>query len=146
MTTMTIAALRTEIDTDPKGLGYATLLQASNGPEAVAAKMNEAGASGESLFKATVPVRDILAEMAWSEFTGWSAAVKAGIDQYFRGEMINTGSATLRASLAAMIPAGASKTAMIAKASRSASRAEALWGEGTQVTGAKVAEALELEV
>jgi hypothetical protein len=143
---MTLAALRAEIDNDPKSLGYAALKVQTNGPEAVAARMNEAGASvpPETLFKAYVPTEEILAEMVWSEFTGWSAAVKTGLDMYLRGARVKTGSATLRASLAAMIPAGTSKTNMIAAASRNASRAEALWGENFSVTSTDVANALAL--
>lgn len=140
----TAQQIRTEIDTDPKSLGYATLKVQSNGPEAVAARMNEAGASVETLFKAYVPTEELLAEMQWSEFTGWSAAIKAGVDQYFRGTRIKTGSATLRASLGAMLPTSTSKTNMIALASRPATRAEVLWGEFVVVNATQVADALAL--
>lgn len=140
----TVQQIRTEIDTDPKTLGYATLKAQSNGPEAVATRMNEVGASAETLFKAYTPVEDLLAELQYAEFNSWTAAQKAGVDQFFRGTRIKTGSATLRASMGAMLPTSASKTAMIALASRSASRAEALWGEGTRITDAQVADALAL--
>lgn len=140
----TAQQIRTEIDADPKSLGYATLKVQSNGPEAVAARMTEVGASAETLFRSYVPVEELLAEMQWAEFTTWSAAIKAGIDQYFRGTRVKTGSATLRTSLGAMLPTSSSKTAMVALASRSASRAEALWGEGVVVTATQVADALAL--
>jgi hypothetical protein len=141
---VTIAALRTEIDTDPKALGYATLKLQTNGPEAVAAKLNEVGASAETLFKSYVPLEDMLAEIVFSEYSGWSAAQKTNIDQFLRGLRIRTGSANMRTTLGALIPTGASRTAMVALASRSATRAEILFGEGVRVTDQQVAEALAL--
>jgi hypothetical protein len=142
----TLQQIRDEINADPKTLGYATLWAQTNGPEAVAARMNELGAANpdETLFKAYVNTEEILAEMVWTEYTAWTAAVKSGIDQYLRGTRIKTGSAALRASLAAMIPAGTSKTNMIAAASRVCSRAEFLWGEGTQISDVQVADAMAL--
>jgi len=139
---VTIPALRTEIDTDPKALGYATLRTQSNGPEAVAARMNEAGASAETLFKTYVPLEDMLAEIVFSEYSGWSAAQKTNIDQFLRGTRIKTGSANMRTTLGALIPAGASRTALVALASRSATRAEILFGEGVTVTDQQAAEAM----
>ena len=139
---VTIAALKTEIDTDPKGLGYATLRTQSNGPEAVATRLNEAGASAETLFKSYVSLEDMLAEIVFSEYSGWSAAQKTNIDQFIRGTRIKTGSANMRTTLGALIPAGASRTALVALAQRPASRAEALFGEGVAVTAQEAAEAM----
>jgi hypothetical protein len=136
--------IKTEIDTDPKTLGYAALWAQSNGAEAVALKMNEAGASVETLFKGYVPVEDMLAEIVFSEYTAWTAAQKTNIDQFLRGTRIKTGSANMRTTLAALIPVGASRTAMIAFASRPCSRAEALWGEAVSVTPTQVADAKAL--
>lgn len=141
---MMIQALRTEIDTDPKALGYATLKAQSNGPEAVAAKLNELGASAETLFKQYVQIEDFLAEVVLTEFTALSTAGKTAVDQFFRGTRIKTGSANMRTTLGALFPTGATRTALLALAQRSASRAEALWGEGVRVTDQHVAEALAL--
>lgn len=141
---MTLAALRAEIDTDPETLGYATLLAQSNGPEAVAAKLNELGASGETLFKSYVPVEDMLAEIVYTDYTALTAAAKTALDQFFRGSKVKTGSTNMRTTLAALFPVSATRTALIALASRSASRAEALWGEGTTVSAQSVAMAMEL--
>lgn len=145
MSTPTLAVLKTELTTDPKALGYATLKLQTNGPEAVAARINELNTvPADTIFKSYVPVEELLAELQWAEFTAWSAAVKTGLDQYFRGTRIKTGSATLRASLAAMLPASTSKTNMVALATKTASRAEFLWGEGTTISAQDVSLAYEL--
>jgi hypothetical protein len=145
MAAMTLAALKTEIDTDPKALGYAALWAQSNGPEAVAARLNEPNTvPADTIFKSYVSLEDMLAEIVFSEYSGWSAAQKTNIDQFLRGTRIKTGSANMRTTLAALIPVGASRTAMIAIAARPASRAEVLWGEFARVTDTNVAEAKAL--
>lgn len=140
----TLQQIRTELDTDPKGLGYTALWTQDNGPEAVAARMNEAGASSETLFRAYVPLEDFNAEIRLAEFNALNAAQKTAVDQFFRGVKIKTGSANMRTTLDGLFPAGATRTALIALASRLASRAEALWGEGVRVSAAEVADAKAL--
>jgi hypothetical protein len=49
----------------------------------------------------------------------------------------------MRATLGALFPAGVTRTAVIALASRPASRAEALWGEGAHVSDHDVSLAME---
>jgi hypothetical protein len=146
MATPTAQQIRTEIDVDSKALGYATLKVQTNGPEAVAARMNEAGASAETLFKSWVDTYELIAEIVYSEYSGWTAAQRALVDNspFFRQTRVKTGLPNLRTTLAAIIPTGASRTAMVAFASRSASRAEALWGEGVRVSATQVADALAI--
>lgn len=145
MAAMTIAALKTEIDTDPKTLGYAALRTQTNGPEAVANKLNELNTvPADTIFKSYVPLEDMLAEIVFSEYTAWTAAQKTNIDQFFRGVKMKTGSANMRTTLAGVIPVGASRTALIAMASRTASRAQVLWGEFAFVTPNDVSAAFEL--
>lgn len=141
---MTPALLAAEINTDPKGLGYTALRAQSNGPEAVANKLNELNTvPADTLFKSYVPVEDMLAEIVFTEYTAWTAAQKTNIEQLLRGAKIKTGSANMRATLAAIIPTGTSRTNMIALASRPCSRAQFLWGEFATVTQTDVAEALD---
>lgn len=144
MTVMTLALLRAEIDNDPKSLGLATLKVQTNGAQAVAAKLNEVGASAETLFKDTVPTEEALACIVLTEFNARTAVEKTAIDMFFRGAKIKSGNANLRTTMAALFPAGTTRTALIAIASRSCSRAEALWGEFHTVTDTDVAMALEL--
>lgn len=143
---MTIEALRTEIDTDPKGLGYAALRTQSNAPEALADKLNEAGASGETLFKGYTPVEDVTAAIVRADYDALGAAGKTFLNEVMlRGARLKTGDTNLRASMAGVFAAGTTTRAnLVALASRPASRAEALWGEGIKVTPTQVGQALEL--
>ena len=145
MVDMTLALLRAELDNDPKTLGYAALWAQSNGPEAVAAKLNQAGASVETLFKTRVPTDEAKACIVLAEYTALSAASKQACDFFLSGTaFILSGSTNMRATIAGLFAAGATRTALIAIASRSAARAEILWGEGFRVTDVNVADAKAL--
>jgi hypothetical protein len=142
----TLTQLRTEIDNDPKALGYAALKVLSNGPEAVANKINQAGASAETLFKSYTPIEEVLACVMASEYTALSAANKAlWTDLVVRTTRIKSGDSNMRTTIAGIFAGGTTSRAnLVAVASRAASRGEALWGEGTTVTDVNVADALAL--
>lgn len=140
----TTAALRTEIDTDPKTLGFAGLRTQSNAPEALAARLNELGASGETLFRSYLPMEDALAAIVAAEFTTLTAAQKTACDQFLRGNRIRTGDANMRSTLGGLFGVGTtSRTNLLALAQRPCSRAEALWGEGTLITDQQASEAMQ---
>jgi hypothetical protein len=138
-----LAALKTEINTDPKTLGYATLLTQTNGPEAVAAKLNEIGASAETLFKAYVPIEDVVACIVRADYDALGAVPKAFLnDVLLVGARLKSGDANLRASVVGVFGVSTTKTNLTNLASRSCTRAEALWGEGASVSPTQVADAL----
>lgn len=142
----TAQQIRTELDTDPKSLGYATLRTQSNAPEAVAAKLNQVGASAETLFKSYVAAEDVVAAIVRSEYDSLSAANKAFLnDVILSASRLKSGDANLRASITGVFAAGTtSRTNLTTLASRSATRAEALWGENTYISDVQVADALAL--
>lgn len=144
MVAMTTALLRAEIDTDPKTLGYAALRVQTNAPQALAARLNETGASAEVLFKAYVPIEDVVACIVRAEYDALSATAKTFLgDCLLKGTRLKSGDANLRASMIGVFAAGATRTALTNIASRPATRAEALWGEGANVSDQNVASALE---
>jgi cytochrome P450 len=143
MAVFTIAALRTELDTDPKGLGYAARRAQSNAPEALAARLNERGASAESVTQTYLRVEDVVAALVRAEYDALSAAGKDYLGVVLSAPQVKTGDATLRAQLGQLFGAGTTtRTNLLALATRSASRAEVLWGEGFAVTDAQAADAL----
>jgi hypothetical protein len=144
MAAPTLQQIRDETDNDPKTLGYATLKVQTDGPSAVAAKMNEVGASAETLFKAYVPMEDVLAAIVLTDYTALAAASKTALDQFTRGTRLKSGDANMRTTMAGIFPASTTRTNLINMASRSCSRAEALWGEGVTITATQVADALAL--
>jgi hypothetical protein len=150
MAAFTLTALRAELDNDPKALGYAALKLLSNAAEALANKLNEPGTvPADTLFKSYVPIEDVLAAIDWVEYRNLvqestTAPSKAAVDQFVRGTRIKSGSSNMRATMVALFPAGTTRTALTALASRAAARAEVLWGEGFAVTPTDVGNALEL--
>lgn len=143
MPSPTSAQILTEINTDPKALGYATLRTQSNGPEALAAKMNEVAASAETLTITWLATEEALAVLVGTEVTALAQANRDLLTVVTSQSRIKTGSATMRATLGGIFASGTtSRTNLVALATRSASRAEALWGEGTVVTAQAVSIAL----
>lgn len=141
----TLQQIRTEMDTDPKALGYATRRTQSNGPEQVADRMNEVGASAETLTRTWVATDEALAVLVGSEVTALAVANRELLMVIMSQSRIKTGSAAMRTTLGGIFAASTtSRTNLTNLATRSASRAEALWGEGTVVTATQVSEAMAL--
>lgn len=141
----TAQQIRTEIDTDAKSLGYATLKVQSNGPEAVAAKMNEVGASAETLTPMWTETTEILAVLVGTEILALTQANRDMLQILTTTNRLKTGSSTLRAAVAAIFGgATTSRANLVALTTKSCSRAAALWGEGVVISSAQVGEALEL--
>lgn len=139
------AALATELNTDPKGIGYPAVFANSDSlanlintrPEPIAA------ANQEQIYRAQVLSSDLLAGIVLGEFTALTVATREYCLLLFAPQYVRTGDANVRASLGAIFAAGTtSRTNLLAAAQKDASRAEALWGDGVRVTGTMVAEAL----
>jgi len=138
-----IAALKTEINSDPKALGYAALRAQSNGPQALAVRLNTLGASAETVTATYLQVEDVVAALVRAEYDALSTAAKDYLNVVLNAPRVKSGDATLRTQLGALFAAGtATRANLLALATRPASRAEALWGEGVSVTDAQAAEAI----
>jgi hypothetical protein len=131
--------LATEINTDPKALGYA-----GKSDYAISVILNTPGASAETIFKAFTETAEIVAGIVRAEYDVLTAANKAFLtDVILKAPRIKTGDANLRAGIGNIFAAGtASRTALVAAASKSATRGEVLFGEGTSIGDADVAKAL----
>jgi len=131
-------ALATEINTDPKSLGYA-----GKSDYEISVIMNTAGASAETLFRSYTPVEDIIAGIVRSEYDALATAGKTYLNEVvLKASRVKTGDATLRSQIAQLFGAGtATRTNLTNIASRAASRAEILFGEDTAITDADVARA-----
>lgn len=135
LTTADYQALKTEITSDPKALGYA-----GKSDYEVSVLMNTPGQSGETIFKSYTPVEDLVACIVRSEFDALAAAGKTYLDMVFSGAKVKTGDATLRTQMGQLFAAGTTtRTNLTAAASRAASRAEILFGENAAITDADVA-------
>lgn len=133
--------LTTELNTDPKGLGYAAI---SASPDDVAALMNTApepiaAAGQEQINRNYTPVGDLLAGIVLSEFAALTQANRDYCQMLFSSPQVKTGDTNLRNQLGAIFGAATTSRAnLLAASQKLASRAEALWGDGFRVTGQQV--------
>lgn len=132
-------ALAAEINTDPMALGYA-----GKSDYEIATILNTPGASGETLFKTYTPVEDVIACIVRAEYDALAAAGKTYLNEVvLKSAKVKTGNETLRNQIGSLFAAGtATRTALIAVASRPASRAEILFGENSYISDQDVAIAL----
>lgn len=131
--------LATEINTDPKGLGYA-----GKSDEEIAVIMNTPGASAETIFRAYTATEDIVAGIIRSEYDALSAADKTYLNEVvLKAARVKTGVTTMRTQLGTLFPNGTTtRTNLTNAASKSATRGEVLFGENTTISNADVAKAL----
>lgn len=141
--TINYTALATELNTDPKALGYKTSGVFKSDYD-ISLILNTPGASSETIFRAYTDTAEIVAGIVRSEWTALSAADKQFLTEVIlTAPKLKTGDANLRASVAGVFAAGTtSRTNLTAAASKSASRAEVLFGEGTTIGDQDVAKAL----
>lgn len=139
----TLAQLKTELQSDPKGLGYAAPIAAGD-DTAVAALVNSTYAGVGTVWRSSVPVADFLAALVWSEVstftqTQWEAfsvmliplridASQVNVRNFFAG--LFTGKTVTLQNLTA----AAKVTAP--------SRAQELWGDTAVVSVADIGYAL----
>jgi hypothetical protein len=146
--TYSMAALMTEVNTDPKGLGYASQ---SGNADSIAVLMNTspepiASASQEQIYRSRVASSDLMAGIILSEFASLTQANRDYCTMLFSAANVNTGDANIRTQMAGIFGgATTSRANLIAAAQKNASRAEALWGDGFRVTGQQVYLALHPE-
>lgn len=132
-------ALATEIQTDPKTLGYAGKEDGE-----ISVLLNTVGLSGETITKQYIALDEAVAAVVRTEYTALTNADKdAWRDLVTAAQRIKTGSANMRTTMASIFASGTTSRAnLVALATRSASRGEVLFGEGTTVTADDVARAL----
>ena len=145
--TFTQAALVTEVQNDPKQLGYANINSApelaaliNTSPEPIAAGQRE------QIYRNTTPVQDLISQIVLSEWrgAGVTQADRDFITLVFSSANVKTGDANLRTQLGNVFAAGTTTRAnLLAAAQKEASRAEALWGDGFRVTPQQAYDALQ---
>ena len=144
------ALLTAEIQNDPRGYGYAADIAGGNDVQ-LTEKLNlvrVVGTVGHPVTPITVrrgirtgiEVMNCITLAAWEALTVerrqylWSLVTPV--------EGVDLSHDTIRANLLACFPAGATRTALIAAADRTGSRAEELFGVETRLTTNDIAQAL----
>lgn len=138
---MDLAALRTEITTDPSLRGYAMPYVAGNDAE-VARLLNEPRGTYQHP-RGVVPAHAVVAAIAPGEFAALSAAERTWLTFLVSVGSVDLASAVVRGALGALFPANSTtRPRLLALATRDGSRADEL-GLGT-VSDADVARARRL--
>lgn len=132
-------ALATEINTDPKALGYSPGTKIN---KQIATIINTVGASNETVNPGTLPTWQVTAAIVDSEWTALTQAKKDLLAFYLNQGTVDTTSLNVRNGVGGVFAAGATKTALIALVNRSATRAEVLFGVNVVVLEEDVSAAL----
>lgn len=137
LTAAQLTVLATELNTDPKALGFAGKNNAQ-----CAAILNTAGASSETINPGTLPTWQVTAAIVGTEWTALSQANKDLLAFYLNQGTIDTTSANVRTAIGGMFNAGATKTALTNLVNRPATRGEILFGVNIIIAASNVGQAL----
>lgn len=135
-----LIALASEINTDPKTIGYA----GKNNIQ-VAALLNTPGigTTPGKVNNGVMPVQKLLNAIDGVELDALTTGKKMTLQIYFSSGSIDTGNQNVRDGLAAVFaPGTASRTNLQAIVDRSATRAEVLFGQGFVIDQRDVSAAL----
>ena len=136
-----IAALTTEINTDPTSLGLVAL-KASGSHAGIADALNLRRAT-ISVFRDNIESWEIAAALVKTDWDALSAGDKQLFAALLAAGRIDATSASMRTIMTSMFPGGSvTLTNLAGVASRQGSRSEQLWGTGASVSPADVSAAL----
>ena len=138
---MNYVALKAELSNDPTGLGYKTGGPGTYKDDPTMADIINLPRVGISVFRGRINTDELVACVDKTEYSALSAGDKQLFQILISCGTIDTSSATLRSMIAGIFAAGATRTAMIAAASRTGSRAEELFGIGVALTHEDMAKA-----
>lgn len=144
---LTYPALKTELQTDPRGYGYAAAI-ATGVYASVAELLNRLrdgtnGGAAISVNRGTISTQELVEAIVQSEMPA-NANQRDWLIMVTQGDRVRVDTAsTARAGLLAIFAAGtATRTNLTAASVRVGSRAEELFGIGVNVTGSDVDQAL----
>ena len=135
--------LKTELTTDPAGLGYSSHLTVAD-DQGLADILNAVQAGvAYSIFRNSIPVRDLIAAITASEYVTLTSLQIAQLNFLFSANSTLDATDLNTRNIVTTIFTGKASTlgnfAVVAK--RQASRAEVAWGQGTFITAQQVGEA-----
>lgn len=136
--------LKTELQTDPKVIGYAVLITQGN-DQAVADLINaRSGPGSASVFRNDVAPREIINAVASADFTAATQIIISKIQLMFQAAPLDCTLANVRGNLQGIFAASTvgTQNAVTAVCSRTGSRAEVLFGAGIVVSAGDVGKAL----
>jgi len=136
------AALKTELQTDPTGLGYAGPL--GRGETQVVADLLNAVRQGVSIERETVPAYEVWEAIVPSEWAALTANDRQRVQTILSMGEVSVRGTNTRSSFAAAFGAGtSSRTQLAALQNRPGSRAEQLFGTDVVIQSSDITIALQ---
>lgn len=134
------AALKSELLNDPTGLGYAPSVSSRN--DTALANMLNLVRAGISVFRGVIATYELWGCIVKAEYDALAPGDKQLLQILLGLPFVDSADSGTRTVVAAIFgSATATRAAMIAKASRTGSRAEQLFGTGTLITADDVGRA-----
>ena len=138
---ISLVVLKTEIDTDPTGLGFASHV-ASGDHSQIAALLNEINTSIQ-VDRELVPAHEVASAVVASEYGALTARERERYAALISTSKVNVKSQNTRDAFLEMFPAGSTTRANLATLqTKDGSRAEQVLGEGVSISHADVSQAL----
>ena len=138
---MDYVALKTELQADPNGLGYAAAI--ASGSDNILANLLNAVNQNINITRDILKAYEIFDAVDPTDYSGLTAAKKTDLQLILGMGEVDVLNANTRSLLAGIFGAGsATRTALLALQNRKGSRAEQLFGRGVFVTAADIAIAL----
>jgi len=138
---MDLTALKTELTTDPAGLGYAAHIVTGSFSPIV--DLLAAPRAGFTVFRGVIPSYEIINATAPAEWASLTAVEKQRYQTLTGAGDVDVSNTNVRAAFGAMFGAGTlTRDALVALASRPGSRAEQVLGTGVTVNAEDIATAL----
>jgi len=126
--------LKTEINTDPEALGYS-----GQTDQWITDKLNEIGASNETISRGAIDAYEVVSACVFSELNVLSDKQQEQLSFIVSAGQVDTSDAKVKAIFAGLFNGTQTATNLLALATRSASRAEVLFGQSVSLLNVHVA-------
>lgn len=137
----TLTELKSELDSDPQGLGYAAAGWPDGDAQSVADIINDP-AHGATIWRTNIPMSDVYAETDWSEVIALGGTERQVFRQITSTAELDADSQNIRDAIGAIFGAGTNTRAnLLSLVQKSGSRAEELWGDGVTISASEVGRA-----
>lgn len=122
MTAAELTALKTEIDDDPKGLGYS-----GQTDQWITDKLNEAGASAETVNRGLIDTSEIMECFVAAELNALTPDERNTIKLYCNRDQLDMGNANIQSVFTSILDGTTTLANLLASATRDATRGEILF-------------------
>lgn len=138
----TPSELASEIEDDPQGLDYKEANGDWKADDVIADLLNDPSVYSATVWRTSVPMSDIFGAIDWSDLAGVSTGEKLMFMTITQTDVLDADSPNIRDAFADIFPSGSTSLSNLQSlVQKQGSRAEELWGDGTEITAGDVGRA-----